>query len=244
MTVQQAIRVGENAPMTQQDRSTAQTLSRGLQILELLAEQGAALTAQEIADELSLSRPIVYRLLRTLEGHGLLDGGVPEGRFAVGLGLLTLARRVVRDLREAALPEVTALSRAHATTAFIGVKEGQELVCVASAESESQLLAIRHREGMRLPLAGASGIAIYSTEPPSPTEPAEVGLARQRGYATSEGHIFPGAFGVAAPIVRRGERADAAIALIFSTEPDDEGLEAASRDVVEAARRISHRSTM
>lgn len=51
------------------DRSVSQTLSRGIQVLEVLAAEGRPLTAQQIATALGLSRPVVYRLLRTLAQH-------------------------------------------------------------------------------------------------------------------------------------------------------------------------------
>jgi DNA-binding transcriptional ArsR family regulator len=60
-------------PRDELDRSVSQTLSRGLAVLELLAAEGKALTAQQIATALGLSRPVVYRLLRTLAQHHLLS---------------------------------------------------------------------------------------------------------------------------------------------------------------------------
>lgn len=235
--------VGENASMAS-DRTIAQTLSRGIRILEILAEKGRPMSAQELSMELAVSRPIVYRLLRTLESHDLLDPAMPEGKFAIGLGLLTLSRRVVRDLREASLPEVTALTQRHGATSFVGVKEGSELVCVASAESEYQTLAIRHREGMRVPSAGASDIAIRSSAPAAEGDSDELRTARELGYAVSEGHVFPGAFAVAAPIIRRGRLADASITLIYPEALEGGAVAEAGHSVVDAAARISRRFTM
>ena len=48
-------------------RSTVQTLDRGLQILNLLAANDVGLNVAELAAALELDRAIVYRLVRTLE---------------------------------------------------------------------------------------------------------------------------------------------------------------------------------
>ncbi|HEY3683920.1 MAG TPA: helix-turn-helix domain-containing protein [Streptosporangiaceae bacterium] len=230
------------APLDQ-DRSIAQTLSRGLRIVELLAGTDAPMTAQALADELGTSRSIVYRLLTTLGHHGLLDPGVPDGRFALGLGMLTLSRRVVRDLREAAVPELHALTRAYSATSFAGVREGGDLVCVVSAEPDPHVLAIRHREGLRLPLDGASGLAIRAADAPAPDDPRELRRIRERGYAVSRARLVPGALGVSAP-VRAGEGpARASITLIF-TNPDGVDVERTGADVRAAAERVARTVTM
>lgn len=226
------------------DRTTAQTLSRGLRILEILAENNQPMTALELAAELEVSRPIVYRLLKTLELHNLLDNSLTDGHYGVGLGLLTLARTLVRDLREAAIPEVNALAATHNATAFIGAKDGEELVCLVSAEPAQQVLAIRHREGARLPLTGASSIAMQSGYEPSKTDNADVTAARERGYAISEGHMFPSAFGIAAPVINDNKPSDVSLALIYPKKPDVNEINRASKDVVSAAQRISDHLTM
>ena len=51
---------------------TSQTLDRGLQVLEVLADHPEGLTVTQLARELDVSRTIVYRLVVTLEQHGLL----------------------------------------------------------------------------------------------------------------------------------------------------------------------------
>lgn len=226
------------------DRTTAQTLSRGLKILEILAESNRPMSALELAGELDVSRPIVYRLLKTLEVHNLLDTSLPEGQYGVGLGLLTLARTMVRDLREAAIPEVNALAEAHDATAFVGIKDNDKMVCLISAEPTQQALAIRHREGARLPLAGASSIAMQASHIASSEDSSDVVAARARGYAISEGHMFPSAFGIAAPVLHNSQPSDTSLALIYPEKPDQHEIDRASKDVVRAAQRISDHSTM
>ena len=53
------------------DPRILQTLSRGIRVIELLSEAGRSLTIDQIAVSMDLHRSVVYRLIRTLEEHGL-----------------------------------------------------------------------------------------------------------------------------------------------------------------------------
>lgn len=225
------------------DRSTAQTLSRGLRVLELLAESDTPMTANDLAEALGTSRPIVYRLLRTLDAHGLLDPDVADGRFGLGLGLLTLSRKVVRDLREAAIPELTALTRAFHATSFIVVRDRDEVVCVASVEPGPAYIAIRHREGMRLPMTGASGQAILLTEPVSPEDEPDLVAARADGFASSRGRLMSGALGVAVPIRRDDGPAHESVAIVFAQQ-EGVDVEQVAAELTQTADRIARSQTM
>ena len=80
-------------------KETSQTLDRGLRVLSVLADSPEGLTVTEVAAALGVSRTVVYRLITTLEQHGLArrDG---TGRLHVGLGVLALARGLQPVLRE------------------------------------------------------------------------------------------------------------------------------------------------
>jgi DNA-binding IclR family transcriptional regulator len=71
---------------------TSQTLDRGVRVLKLLADSERGLTVTELAARLEVNRTVVYRLLATLEQHGLVRRDL-GGRARVGLGVLRLAQR-------------------------------------------------------------------------------------------------------------------------------------------------------
>ena len=54
---------------------TSQTLDRGLRVLEVLAGTPGGLTITALAAEVGVNRTVVYRLVATLEGHGLARRG-------------------------------------------------------------------------------------------------------------------------------------------------------------------------
>ena len=101
----------------------SQTLSRGVRMLEILAEAAGPLSIADLAAQLGVHRSIAYRILRTLEDHRMV---VRDAAGAVTLGpqLAALARGVSRDLQAAALPELTAVASDLSMTAFLVVLDG------------------------------------------------------------------------------------------------------------------------
>jgi DNA-binding IclR family transcriptional regulator len=174
---------------------TSQTLDRGLRVLRLLAESSSGLTVTELATRLGVNRTVVYRLLATLEQHGLARRA-SDGRARLGLGVLQLSRRVQPLLRDAALPSLRRLAEDVGATAHLTVVDSGEALAVAVVEPSWTDYHVAYRVGSRHPLdRGAAGRAILAARatiggaPPDPP------------YLLSEGELQPGAHGVAAPLL-------------------------------------------
>jgi DNA-binding IclR family transcriptional regulator len=167
---------------------SAQTLERGLRLLRLLADGHRGRTPTELAHELGLSRPIVYRLLTTLQNEGFARRDT-EGRAHLGFGVLALARAVQPLLRAASLPALRRLAEDTGATAHLTAAEGDEGLAIAVVEPTWTDMHVAYREGSRHPLSrGAAGLAI---------------LALREGrtdYMVTEGQLQEGARGVAAPV--------------------------------------------
>lgn len=219
------------------DRSISQTLSRGLQVLELLADASQPMSVQQIARTLDLKRPVVYRLLKTLERHQLLGSYTREGRFELGLGVLKLSRNVRRDVRQAAFPIIRDLSNAAGTTAVLGLWNGDEVVYALSIEAATARMAVRSREGSRRPLDSTSGLAIRMSWPESPDDDAELRLARTRGYAARDRVMGFQATAISAPVLTGDGPSRACVTLLFPNVIDD--IEAKGPLVVAAARKVA-----
>lgn len=204
-----------------------QTLSRGIRMLELLADASGPLTIPTIASRLGLHRSIAYRILRTLEDHGLV---VRDAAGAVELGprMATLARAVSRDLQSAALPQLTAVANELTMTAFLAVLDRHDVVTLVTVEPAHAHATVAQRPGTRHPLAsGAPGIAIQSVLTDSewrslPGEHArdEAELARDRGYATSHDEVIVGLASIAVPVRAAGQPV-AALAVVYVTNDVD-----------------------
>lgn len=220
----------------------SQTLSRGIQILEILSDESAGTSIDEIAARLGVHRSIAYRLLRTLEDHRLIarDGG---GLVSLGPRMAALAAGVAHDLQAEALPELTAVANSLGMTCFLAVLDGDECITLASVEPRHAVASVAQRPGARHPVTvGAPGKAILAQLAPGqwpPHAPAhlleDVSAVRVRGYATSHDEVIPTVRSVSVPLALRAQR-PAAIAVVHvaSAHGDEEIAErlAASAQVI------------
>ncbi len=217
----------------------SQTLDRGLRALEAIARPSTPLSIDELADLLGLHRSVTYRIVRTLEDH-LLVRRDSMGRLHPGLGLSALAQSVEAALQAAAAPQLSALADVLAMTAFLVVREGDEVVTVLTVEPRRSTAHVTYRPGVRHPVTrGAPGLALLAAAPPVRGERAEVRRARGRGWAYSESEVLPGMSSVAAAIPTNG--LSAACAVVFVNAAHD--LEAIGSQVVSAAAAIPGRLT-
>jgi DNA-binding IclR family transcriptional regulator len=170
---------------------TSQTLDRGLAVLELLGsrEHAGGLTVTELAAELGVGRPVVYRLVATLEARDFVRRR-EDGRVRLGLAITRLSSSVLPLLREGALPTLRALADTVGATAHLTVVEGGEALAIAVVEPSWTSYHVAYRIGTRHALdRGAAGRAILA------------GRRGQDGYVATDGELQSGAHGIAAPLV-------------------------------------------
>lgn len=206
----------------------SQTLSRGIRILEILADAREPLTIDELASRLGVHRSIAYRLVRTLEDHALVsrDAG---GRLVLGARMAALAAGVSHDLQAAALPELTAVANDLGMTCFLAVLDRDECITLTSVEPRHAVASVAQRPGARHPITvGAPSKAILSAVAPSqwpvPGDErlrAEAAAAAERGYATSHDEVIPTVQSVAVPLRLRAPHRPAAIAVVHVASTDD-----------------------
>ncbi|GCE07984.1 IclR family transcriptional regulator [Dictyobacter aurantiacus] len=200
---------------------TAQTLDRGLRVLDILASYPAGLSVPDIAQALNIHRTIAYRLLNTLVAHRLVRR-TEDNRYCLGIGLIELARHVVPRLQEAAYPAMRQLAEELRATACLTIMDGDEGVVLTTLEPRTTTMHIAYRPGFRHMLdKGASGLAILAGRPRQPGERREITMARKRGYATSYDEIQYGASGIAAPIQPDGQQAEASIGVVLLGKIDE-----------------------
>ncbi|MBG6216906.1 DNA-binding IclR family transcriptional regulator [Arthrobacter sp. CAN_A6] len=210
--------------------ASSQTLSRGIQMLELLARQTAPTTIASAAAQLGVHRSIAYRILRTLEDHDLVERDA-SGFLRLGAGLAALAQNVAKELQTAALPELNAIANELGMTAFLVVLEKATCITLQSAEPRDGMANVARKPGSRHQLdVGAPGIAIQSALDDADRElllpgvplRSEVLVARSRGYATSRNEVIEGLAGVSVPLRIPGRRPGAlAVVYISSDFPED-----------------------
>ncbi|MEV8273810.1 IclR family transcriptional regulator [Microbacterium sp. NPDC077184] len=223
----------------------SQTLSRGIRILEILADARATLSIDEVSESLGVHRSVAYRLVRTLEDHGLVrrDG---TGRIALGSRLAALAAGVAHDLQAEALPELTSAANDLGATCFLSVLDHDECVTLASVEPRHAVASVAQRPGSRHPVTvGAPGKAILAERtaaalPDGTSEALRAAVAetRARGYATSHDEVIPSLRSVAVPLALPG-REPAALAVVFLTSTHTDAAIAARLERAASAIRTA-----
>lgn len=209
----------------------SQTLSRGIRILEVLADANRALSIDDLATALEVHRSVAYRLMRTLEDHGLVSRD-SAGLVILGARLAALSAGVARDLTTEALPELTAIANELKMTCFLGVLDGDQCVTLQSVEPRHAIASMVQRPGASHPvIVGAPGKAILAQLPESEWPVAvsdalraDVALSAERGFATSHDEVIPTVRAVAVPLRLRGQR-PAAIAVVYlGAAPTDDDI--------------------
>lgn len=142
----------------------APALEKGLDILELLAHQGAPMTTSQIAVTLGRSVSELFRMVLALEYRGYI-AAANDGRegYVLTNKLFTLgiAQGSARELLEVALPMMKELTREVGQSCHLVVASGDQIVVVARVESPMDL-GFSVRVGYRRCLIETnSGLMLY-----------------------------------------------------------------------------------
>jgi DNA-binding IclR family transcriptional regulator len=195
---------------TSQD--SVRAVDRALEILLAFDARDRGLTVAELLKRVDLSRPTLYRLLRTLEQQRFVSSSGEPQRFRLGPAVAQLAHvwNSNTELGGLAEPVMRRVWEATGETVALFVPEGLYRVCVAELPS-AQPLSFKRGVGYRERLTlGASGRAILAHRHPHPQELAQV---RSRGYAVSKNELIQGAVAVAAPFFSAGDEVAGALGI-------------------------------
>lgn len=219
-----------NAP--KQVRATAgdKTLTKGLQLLEALAECEGSRGISELAHELSLTKSNVHRLLQTLIRCGYVSREVSTERYVLSSKLWQVARRGRPHdaLRRLVRPILRALVEETAESVLFCVIENDELIPIDQVETHYpvrvffsvgqafpidrvimmgkaftalQLIALASRPQMEARLAFRKvQKQLQKSASFVDQQMAQLDEIRKNGFATSLGEWVSGANAVAVPI--------------------------------------------
>ena len=137
-------------------------LSRGLNILRFLNRVGAARVA-EIALELGLPRPTVYRLLNTLEeeGYVLYSGNDSRMRLSPLAATLGDSSSTRSRLCQVAVPSLAKFTDAHAWPVDLSTYADAHMIIQESTHSRSPLSVDPGMVGYSLPMLRSSSGRAY-----------------------------------------------------------------------------------
>ena len=203
---------------TAENASGAQSIGRALALLRLLGEgakSGASLS--ELVASSGLVKPTCRRILLALMEAGLVEQETPSRRYFLGpevyvLGIIAAERY---GIDRHALDGVSRLAQRTGDAAFLQVRRGNFVVCLAREDGTYPIRSHVLAAGDRHPLgAGAGPLAVlaaldddeieavlaanarlletdYMTLP-LPLIRTLVQETRERGYSMNRGLLFPG----------------------------------------------------
>lgn len=239
-------------------RYKAPALDKGLDILELLAEQKDGLSRKEIAERLGRSIHELFRMIVCLEERGYIAQDSRNDTLGLTRKLFELGLRHPPNERliEAAEPVLYELSQAIHQGCHITVPSHNSMLVVAKQESSAKL-SLTVRVGMTVPLHNSvSGIVYLAFLPEdrradllarSGPDAAEADYAamsiaqtRRQGYLVHQSRIAQGVTEIAVPIFGHTGRVVAALAVpVLSITREQQDAEEIARTARQAAERIT-----
>ena len=199
-------------------------LVRGLAVLEAFTSETPALTLNELAKAVDLSRSSAYRLVYTLNELGFLEREGDSKTYRLGSRVLRLgfAYLASQEMVEIARPHLAKLRDRTNCSAHLGILDGTDILYVARY-ADRKALTSRVQVGARLPAHATSigrailsqftageirrrfrdvAMASYSDVTPTDIEALIALLARDaaRGYVLSHSAFEPGIASIAVPI--------------------------------------------
>ena len=152
--------------MTEPRSYSVTALERGLQLLQILADEDRQFGLQEIVVRAGLPKTTVFRLLTTLEANGFVERTAASG-YRVGLQLIRVGQfaHAVFDLRRISQPNLDRLHRSSSDTVNLGAWRHDQAVYVEVLPSPLRLRFVES-PGTVAPLhASALGKAIAAHLP-------------------------------------------------------------------------------
>ena len=203
-----------------------QTVQKALNLLEALVRSGQPRRLTELARQLGLTKPNVYRLLSTLTILGYVKKDAETSLYSPTLKLWEMGSMLVRDvdLVGVAGPRLRRLMEETHESVQLAVFEGGFADYVDKVDSSQPLKAMTSI-GSRVPASVTStGKALLAWMPSEALDAAfqhvkrftpltltrrkdierDLEETRLRGYAVNRGEFRPGVCGIAVPVRDRG----------------------------------------
>jgi len=200
------------------------SLSRGVEILRLLARAEGPAGVTEVAEELAVDPSTAYRLLATLESAGFVQQDPDTKKYSVGYGILEIASALLRRLSVVAVsdPFLRSITALTGESTHVAVLDGTRAVFVAR-QSGAGILRVETTIGSSEPAyctaVGKALLAdhsdadlrqLFGSEPLARHTPqtittiealnTEVERIRRNGYAYDDEELHPGVRCLAAPV--------------------------------------------
>jgi DNA-binding IclR family transcriptional regulator len=201
--------------------SGVQSVDRALTVLSILARLGEA-GVTEIAGELGVHKSTAFRLVATLEIHGMVEQNEDRGKYRLGVGVLRLAGATTArlDVVQEARPICRKLAADSGETVNIAVLSDTSALYLDQVAGQSALQS-HNWVGQHIPLHATSNgkmllsdLSADEVDKRLPRMPAftvntvttrarlrrDLAEVREQGYAVAVDELEVGLTAIAAPI--------------------------------------------
>jgi DNA-binding IclR family transcriptional regulator len=240
-----------------------QSVDRALTVLEILARSGES-GVTEIAGALAVHKSTAFRLVATLEQHGLVEQVDGRGKYRLGVGLLRLAGATSArlDVVQEARPLCKQLAAETGETVNLATLSGHSALYLDQVAGSSALQS-HNWVGQHIPLHATSNGKVLmawlsdaelgdllgrlpaytgATITSKPALRKQLAAVREMGYAVAADELEIGLSAIAAPV--RNAHGDVVCSMSVSG-PSFRLTPARTAEVVprvvEAADELSHR---
>jgi DNA-binding IclR family transcriptional regulator len=236
-----------------------QSIDRAAELLEAVARAPEPETAPELADACGLNRSTAWRILATLEHHGLVERDPDSNRYSLGFTVLRLAAAAGHEpLVRLAHPVLRRLADATGETVNLAVARRLELVYAdqvqarhvmapnwlghpvplhATSTGKAFLAALPADELDTIVRAGLERFTDTTITTPRALR-AELGDVGEQGYAVSHGELEPALWGVSAASRDASGRPIAVVSVWGADARVRDRLDALGAQAATAAREL------
>lgn len=229
------------------DPYAAPALEKGLDILELLADEASGLTQTQIAERLGRSHTEIFRMLLCLQRRGYLTRTTPGDAFALSAKLFALSHRhpPTRSLLELAWPVLKDVAVGLEQSCHLSIAYENQILVVAGAESPGPR-SLSVRVGTRFDLTDtASGVVLMAWREPNDRADADfrskLERVRRRGYEQYRSRSIRGVIDLSCPVRDASGTVVAAITVPYLTRRGEKSsaIESARDTLLAAASKLS-----
>jgi len=200
-----------------------QSVERAVALLRAVAAaSGAGRTVTELAADCGLNRATAWRILMTLESHGLVTADRQTGRYRIGFGIVELAGSAGVDaLVHAAHPVLEQLCLQTGETAALAVVRSGDLTYVDEVGPVAVVAATWRGRFLPLHATSTGKVLLAFSDPADATRltgpklarytpttitsqaklRAELERTREQGFGVCRGEYESSAWGVSAPVL-------------------------------------------
>ncbi len=222
--------------------TAAKSAGRALDVLQVLARAGLAMTANDIAAACQIPKSSAYELLKVMQDRRFVEYTPGPRTWSLDVATLEVAAAYRRSgvLQQKSWVHLARLTEGTGHTSHLAVLDGPEVVYLAKREPGGGAIRLVTEVGTRLPARQTAvgkailshlasdelGVLFGTATGPDP-EPArdrllaELHDVRTRGFAEDIGGVTAGITCVAAPVFSRDEKVIAAVGVSYVSATQD-----------------------